>query len=60
MAKQETDRFEEKKYSELDMESYADEVYEEGFNDGYQAALDDVKRTYQCVFRIFNKKYERK
>lgn len=59
MAKQETDRFEEKKYSELDMESYADEVYDEGFNDGYKAALDDVKRTYQSVFRIFSKKYER-
>lgn len=59
MANQETDRFEEKKYSELDMESYADEVYDEGFNDGYKAALDDVKRTYQSVFRIFSKKYER-
>lgn len=58
MAKQETNRFEEKKYTELDMESYADEVYDKAFNEGYQAALDDVRRTYQCVFRIFSKKYE--
>lgn len=59
MAKQETDRFEEKKYSELDMESYADEVYAEGFDEGYKAAIDDVRRTYQSVFRIFSKKYEK-
>lgn len=59
MAKQETDPFEAKKYSELDMESYADEVYDEGFNDGYKAALDDVRRTYQSVLRLFSKKYEK-
>lgn len=59
MAKQEIDPFEAKKYSELDMESYADEVYAQGFDEGYKAAIEDVRRTYQSVFRIFSKKYER-
>lgn len=59
MAKQEIDPFEEKKYSELDMESYADEVYAQGFDEGYKAALDDVRRTYQSVLRLFSKKYQK-